>query len=385
MRVRNSILQLVPYQPGKPIEETQRELGLNHVVKLASNENPFGISPAVIARVKDCLSGLNRYPDASCHRLKVAMAQRLNVSPAELTFGNGSNELIDLLIRVLCLPAPDEISEHVPVGDHLRTDLVATFSGAFVAYEICAQAAGVGVLKAPLDKNYKFDLNQMLHFLDSEVGTRVRLLFLPNPNNPTGTYISQSELQGLLSRLQSHPNLVVVLDEAYLEYVRAEDFIDGLRCRQIFKRVAVLRTFSKVYGLAGLRLGALVADPELIGWIDRVRNLFNVSQIAQEAAVAALEDREFVAETLRKTWAGLDWITSQLDSLGLEWIPSQGNFVLFDTGREALSVYQALLKKGVILRPVASYGFPRHLRFTVGTPEENSFAILALRTVLGKA
>lgn len=367
MRVSEFIQTLKPYQPGKPISETKRELGLKEVIKLASNESPIGPSAKVLAAMRAALFEVNRYPDGSCFAMREAFAKAYSVAPEQLVFGNGSDEIVDRLVQVYCEPG----------------DAILTSQGAFVAYQISAQSSRVHSVFTPLRSDYRFDLSKMAEDLakDHAVGGKVRLVFLPNPNNPTGTYFTQSEFDQFM-RMAEKLDVYVVLDEAYSEFVRAKDFPHGLSNRQRYKNLLLLQTLSKVYGLAGVRVGVMVAPQEVCGFINRVRKPFNVNSIAQAASVAALDDKEHLHKVQELTWAGLDYFTEELTKMGLEFCPSQGNFVFFNSGRDGQSVFQEMLKRGVILRPVGGYGFPRHLRMSVGLESENRAAIQALRVVL---
>lgn len=366
MKFSNEIETLKPYKPGKPIAETQREFGLKEVVKLASNENPIGASKQVVSAIEKAALEIHRYPDASCYELKHAMAGYYGVSTEMMTFGNGSNELIDLLIRLYCDP---------------RKDKVLTSKGAFIAYKICSQVSRVETLEIPLSENLRFDLLALAKKLEADSGS-IRLVFIANPNNPTGTYVNESELIEFLDIAQKYENTLIVLDEAYNEFVRAKDYPQSLDLMKKYKNVASLRTLSKVYGIAGLRLGVLIAQPEVIGFIDRIRNPFNVNLLAQEAAKAAVADREYLKKSQQVNWEGLDYFYKEFSQMGLKYWESQGNFVLIDCERDSEEINLELLKLGLIVRPVKGYGLATHLRVSVGLPEENKFAVEAIKQVL---
>ncbi|NCN42233.1 histidinol-phosphate transaminase [bacterium] len=363
MKVAPEILSLVPYSPGKPISETKREYGLSDVVKLASNECPIGPSEKILAAMTKALQEINRYPDGSAYDLKRAMSKYLKVAPEKLVFGNGSNELIDLLIKVYCRP-----------GDAI---LISEYS--FIAYKISAQASSVEVVEIPAKAEMRFDLKAMAEFL--RVSDKVRLVFLPNPNNPTGVYFSQAEFKEFME-VAADKDVLVVLDEAYREFVRAESYPDGVAQMNTYDNVVVLRTMSKVFGLAGLRVGVLIAPESVTDLIHRVRNPFNVNSVAQAAVTAALSDSDHLKRVQVITWTGVEQIESYLKRQGLRFLPTQANFVLFDAGYEADLVFKELLKKGVILRPVSNYGLPTYLRWSVGLHEENEKAMKALTEVL---
>lgn len=366
MRVSREIQNLIPYTPGKPIEETKRELGLSEVYKLASNENPLGPSPKAVEAIKKALSEVHRYPDPSCYELKKAWERHHQVAPENIVFGNGSNELIDLLIRIFCEPG----------------ESILTSEAAFLAYGICARAARVNVRETPLAEGYKFDAKAIIEELKSAEKNKVRLLFIANPNNPTGTYLNEAELDSILKVAHENSEVLTIIDEAYVEFVRAKDYKQGLDFRQKYPRLCILSTMSKVFGMAGLRLGALVAPADVIDLVNRVRNPFNVNTLAQVAAVASFDDKEYLAQVQKTNWEGLDYFYHELEALGLPFARSEANFIFFDTLRDASEVYTALLRRGVIARPVKNYGFPRHLRLSVGLRKENEVAIKALKQVM---
>ncbi len=366
MRVSPEILNLVPYVPGKPIEETKREKGLTSVTKLASNESLLGASPLVKEAISKALVDLHRYPDAGSFELTKAFCQFYNVAPEQVIFGNGSNELIDLLIRVFCE----------------KDDAVLTSKGAFIAYKISTQAARIRFLETPLTDDYRYDLGAMAEILRTDKDHKVRLVFLANPNNPTGTYFSKSEWEQFMAVASQRPDLLVVLDEAYAEFVRAQDCPKGFEELKKYKNVALLRTFSKVYGLASLRLGALITDAAHAQWIHRIRNPFNVSGLAQVAGVAALKDQAFAKQVCELTWEGLDYLRTELTKRGFSVLPSEGNFLMFKTEFTAQNLYEEWLKRGIIVRPVKNYGWDHFLRISVGTREENQQAIKALDEIL---
>lgn len=367
MRISKEIESLIPYQPGKPISETQREFGLDKVIKLASNENPLGVSPKVVRALHSALDDLHRYPDPSCYELRQTLAKVWHVSRDKMVIGNGSNELIDLLIRIFCEPG----------------QAILTIESAFVAYEVCAQAARVRTVHAPLNRDYSGNLDLMADILRLKRDQqKIRLVFLPNPNNPTGSLIPTNKLLPFLEEFSNQDDLLVVLDEAYTEYIDQLHQIHGIDLQKQFPRLIVLRTLSKAYGLAGLRVGVLCGPSEVVDLLNRVRNPFNVNSLAQVAAVAAVLDSDFVRESVRVNKAGRDFLQERLKSWGLKFVPSQANFVFFDLDRDATEVFRELLKMGVILRPVKNYGFPTHLRMSIGLPQENQFALECLEKVL---
>ncbi len=356
MRISPELQNLVPYKPGKPISETQREYGLAKVVKLASNENPLGPSPKAVAAVQKALASTNLYPDPGHFQMREALSSKWNIPPHQLAFGNGSDELIDLLCRIYCEPGQS----------------ILTIPHAFAAYEISARANRARVLIS------EFDSLVETYFKNQET---VRIIFIPNPNNPTGLYFSEQQVTALCEALRDQ-EVLVVFDEAYNEFVRARDYVSSVSFFSRFNHVVVLRTFSKAYGLAGFRVGALIGPEETVEVYNRIRKPFNVNELAQVALVAALQDDDFMRKTQEVTWKGLDYFYNKLQQLGLPFFNSEGNFVLFDTLRDSSQVFEALLKRGIILRPVKNYGFPTHLRMSVGLSEENEAAIQALEEIL---
>lgn len=363
MKVHPEIAGLTPYQPGKPISETKRELGLSHVYKLASNESPIPPSEKVLSAVRAALTEINRYPDGACFEMRQAVAAYYGVPADWLMFSNGSDEAIDILVQIYCKP-----------GDSILTSV-----GAFSAYSISATSVRVATQYTPLTPDLRFDLKEMAAKLESDPS--IKFVFLPNPNNPTGTYFTASEFDAFMA-VAAKKDIFVVLDEAYVEFVRAKDYPRGLDYQKRFPNILLVRTMSKVFGLAAMRVGLLIAPPEVCDMFNRVRKPFNINSLAQVATVAALSDREHLEKIKQLTWNGLDYYYSELDKLGLKYWKSEANFVLFDCGRDSSEVFQSLLREGVILRPVKPYGFPTYMRMSVGLPEENAAAITALRKVL---
>lgn len=366
MKVSAEILNLIPYKPGKPISETQREYGLTEVVKLASNENPLGPSPKAIAAVQACLSDLNRYPDPSCYDLVQKISEKWNVPATQVAIGNGSNEIIDLLIRIFCEPG----------------DSILTSEAAFVAYQVCAQAARVKVRKVPLKADLTLNLKAIADDFFHHPTTKIKMIFIPNPNNPTGTLVGGAELDEFLIRLGNRDDVLLVFDEAYTEFVRDPNFREAAKFYKKYSNILVLKTFSKVYGMAGFRLGALLAPEYVLEYYNRVRNPFNVNEIAQVAGIAALDDIQFIGDTQKTVWDGMDYLGAEFKRLKIRFYPSQANFILFDTKRNSDQVHVNLLKKGMILRPVQNYGFKTLMRITVGRADENKKAIAAIEKML---
>jgi len=367
MKVSDEILKLVPYKAGKPIAETQREYGVEKVYKLASNENPLGPSPHALAVINDAAQALHRYPDPAGFELIRAVAKHWNLPPNWISIGNGSNEVIDLLIRIYCAPG----------------EFILQSAASFVAYAVCAQAARVRIQNIPLLPGFKTDIEGITQRLrERKEADSIRLVFIANPNNPTGTYVGWNQVDLYLKEFGNDPNVLTVFDEAYVEFVRASDYRSLMPEVQKYSSVAILRTFSKVHGLAGLRVGVLVAAPEVIDLYNRVRNPFNINEIGGKAATAALGDHDFMQKSVEHTWKSLDYFYEELNRLKLPFVPSQGNFVLFETKRDVRLLHEALLRRGIILRPVGNYGFNTLMRMSVGLEVENKAAVKALEEAL---
>lgn len=351
---------IAPYQAGKPIEELAREHGLrpDQIVKLASNENPLGMPASARAAIEATLAELGRYPDSNGFELKSALSRKLDVPADWITLGNGSNDILEAAAAVMLAPG--------------RSCVYAQHS--FAVYPLATQARGARAIVVAA-REYGHDLEAMLAAIEPDT----RLVFVANPNNPTGTFIGADAMAEFLARLPRQ--VVVVLDEAYNEYLP-----QGLRHPSIdwvrrFPNLLLSRSFSKAYGLAGLRVGYGVAQPELTDLLNRVRQPFNCNSLAQAAAVAALADEAFVARSVAVNREGMAQVTAAFDSLGLRYLPSFGNFVLVQVG-DGAGVYQGLLKRGVIVRPVGNYGLPQWLRVTIGLAGENDRFIAALREVM---
>ncbi|HEV8248109.1 MAG TPA: histidinol-phosphate transaminase [Polyangiaceae bacterium] len=356
--VSPSIESLVPYEGGKPVDELARELGVSGAIKLASNENALGPSPLAVEAMRAHLTEVHRYPDGAAFRLRQKIAAHHDVSMAEVIHGAGSNELLDLVVRTVTLA-----EHHIVFAEP-----------SFVVYRIAALSHGVSFTAVSL-RNLTHDLDAMA----AAVTPRTRVLFVANPNNPTGTYVSRQAVERLLREVP--PEVIIVMDEAYFEYGDAADYPDSLKLRGLRERLLVMRTFSKVYGLAALRVGYTIGPPELIDYMNRVRAPFNVSTLGQEAAIAALDDVAHVQKSVLHNRAERARLSAELERLGLKVAPSLANFVLVDVGRPARAVYDALLRKGVIVRPFAN--LPSSLRVTIGLKPENDRFLTALAEVLG--
>lgn len=359
--VKECIARIPAYEPGKPIEELERELGITGAIKLASNENPLGPSPKAMDAIRNALPVVHRYPDTHAFYLKEKLARKLGVTPDSIITGNGSDEIISLITQTFLLPG-----EEVIMGD-------PTFS----FYRIAVTAAGATEVQVPL-KQFGYDLPAMA----GAVSEKTKLVFINTPLNPTGTVIHQDAFEAFLQRMPE--DVILVMDEAYVEYVTDGSYPDMLKYVQAGKRMIVLRTFSKIYGLAGLRIGYGVADPYLIACLNKIRGPFNTNLLAQAAAAAALDDQDHVERTRAVNQEGLRYLHAELAKLGIEHHPTQANFFLIRIGRTAGRVYEALLHEGVIVRHMSDGALEEYLRVTVGLPAENERLIMALKKVLGK-
>jgi len=352
------IRDIAPYQPGKPISELERELGISNIIKLASNENPLGTSPRVADAIDHAVAELALYPDGNGFELKSALCRKFGLRMDQLVLGNGSNDVLELAARAFLYPG-----------------LSAVFSQhAFAVYPLVTQAMGARCIEVPA-KNFGHDLDAMLAAID----TTTRLVFIANPNNPTGTFIDGAVVESFIGKVPA--NVLVILDEAYTEYLPADKRPNSFAWLERFPNLIITRTFSKAYGLAGLRVGFAATNPSLADMMNRVRQPFNVNALAQAAALAALEDEDFLARSYALNQAGLTQLTQGFKRLGLEYIPSFGNFVSVRVG-SAAAVYQKLLRAGVIVRPVASYGMPEYLRVTTGLFDQNQKFLAALEAAL---
>ncbi len=345
------------YEPGRPLEDVARDLGLpgiEGIAKLASNEAPLGPSPKAVAAMRAAAARMHLYPDGYAHALRARLADRLGVGPDHLLFGNGSNELIELLFHALAAPGAEVVASEC----------------AFLVYKLVAAAFQIRFIEAPMR-----DLTHDLEAMAAAITPDTRLVFVANPNNPTGTRVANADLDRFIEGLPEH--VVVAVDEAYAELLDPEDQPDTLRHVRAGRPVVVLRTFSKTYGLAGLRLGYAIARPAGIQLLERFRQPFNVNAMAQAAAVAALEDEAFLEETRRTVREGRAWMERALHEAGFETVPSEANFLLVKTGA-GRETFQALMRERIIVRPLDAYGLPDHIRVTIGRPEENRRFVEAL-------
>jgi len=357
---------LQPYLPGKPVAELEREYGISNAVKLASNENPYGPGPLAMAAAREALQDLSRYPEGSAWLLAGKLAEKHRLDRDCITLGNGSNDVLDIIARVFLTPVHEAVFSQY----------------AFAVYPIAVQAAGAQArIAAAHDGSNGPAWGHDLDAMAGLVGPDTRLVFIANPNNPTGTWLQSEELEAFIANLPSH--VMVIVDEAYFEYVDKPSYPDASAWLARFPNLIVTRTFSKAYGLAGLRVGYALSHPEVAGLLNRVRQPFNVNTVAQAAAAAALDDDAYLQQSIRRNREGMAQLLAGFGKLGLAYIESAGNFVAVCTGQgSGLAHYEALLQKGIIVRPVANYGMPDHLRITVGRADENARLLAALEQVL---
>ena len=356
------IRSIAPYQPGKPIAELARELGIHpdKIIKLASNENPLGVSPLAMRAIQAAIADLARYPDGNGFELKQALCKRYGVEMAQIVLGNGSNDVLNAAARAFLTPSSEAVySQH-----------------AFAIYALEIQYTGAAGVEAPA-REFAHDLTAML----AAITARTRMIFIANPNNPTGTLAGAAELHGFLRKVP--PQIIVVLDEAYNEYIPDALKSDSLAWLAEFPNLIVTRTFSKAYGLAGLRVGYAFAHPDVADLMNRVRQPFNVNSISLAAAAAGLDDREFVRRSFELNQAGMRQLTAGLTRLGIDYIPSAGNFVSINV-KDGAAVFQRLLKRGVIVRPIGAYGMPAYLRVSIGLESENQRFLDALAQSLAE-
>jgi len=357
--VPDYIKTLNAYEPGKPVEEVKRELGIKSCIKMASNENPLGPSPLAMRSIAASAKKAHFYPEGDCFYLRQKAIKQFGVKSEELLFGNGSNELIELLIR--CLVRRDD---NIVISQH-----------AFLVYRLVAQGVGAVVREAPA-KNYGHDLDAMAAL----VNDRTRLVFIANPNNPTGTYNDKDSLVRFLKKV---PNVPVIMDEAYYEYAGAKDYPQTMELRKQFPNIFILRTFSKIYGLAGLRIGYGIGDPSIVQYLNRLRQPFNVNLVAQNAALAALGDTAHMKKSLKANRDGKKFLYSRLKKEGIEFLPTEANFILLKVGK-GREVFQAMMRLGVVVRPMDAYGLPEFIRVTVDKEANNRRFMSALLKSLGR-
>jgi histidinol-phosphate aminotransferase len=356
--IKPHIRELAPYEPGKPMEELERELGIRESIKLASNENPLGASPMAVEAMRNALNEVNRYPDGASFALRAALSARLGVDENQLVFGCGGDEILELIAKTVIGPG-DEVVYPWP---------------SFAMYPIVIRGMGAKGVPVPLNRDFVHDLDAMA----DAVTEKTRLVMLCNPNNPTGTSVGAEAFERFVAALPA--DVILAIDEAYFEFVRRPDFPDAIALLSDRPGTLVLRTFSKIYGLAGIRIGYGICDAGFASYLERARHPFNVNRLAEVAALAALDDEEHVRRTLEVNGAGIEYLTDELGKMGIETWPTDANFILARTGE---GVFDALLRKGVIVRPMKGFGLTEHVRISIGLPEENERLIKALVEIRG--
>lgn len=357
--VKKNILTVKPYLPGKPIDEVKRELGLRDVIKLASNENPYGPSAKVYRAIVEAAKDVNRYPDGNCYYLRQELARQLDVMPNQLIFGNGSDEIIVLAARAFA-------------GEG---DEVVIARPSFLIYEIASRISGAAIKLVAL-KNFRYDLEGM----KKAITKKTKIIFIGNPDNPAGTYVTQKQVEDFLKGIRR--NILVFIDEAYFEFVKKDDYPDTIALLKRYKNIITTRTFSKMYGLAGLRVGYGMADSELISLLDRVREPFNINSLAQAAALACLRNKNYYRKLLKIINGQRKYLYRCFKDMGLPFVDSVTNFILLDVGRNSMDASQQLLKKGVIVRDMGFWGLDTYIRVTIGTPRENQKFVKVLKETL---
>lgn len=354
------VKSLSPYQAGKPIEELERELGISNIIKLASNENPFGFPESAKQAIINQLNDLTRYPDANGFELKAAISKKFGVQANQITLGNGSNDLLELFA-------------HTFAGEQ---DEIIYSQYAFIVYPLVTKAINAVAREIPA-KNWGHDLEAFL----AAVNEKTKLIFIANPNNPTGNFLTEAEIDAFLAKVPA--NVIVVLDEAYTEFTDASERVDSFGLLAKYPNLIVSRSLSKAYGLAGLRIGYAVSNAEIADLLNRVRQPFNCNSLALASAIAVMNDDAFVEKVAENNRQEMQRYEAFCQGQGLDYIPSKGNFITIDFKRPAAPIYEALLREGVIVRPIAGYGMPNHLRISIGLPAENDRLFAALVKVLG--
>ncbi|HGO5854800.1 TPA: histidinol-phosphate transaminase [Mannheimia haemolytica] len=353
------VKSLSPYQAGKPIEELERELGIQNIIKLASNENPFGFPESAKKAILNQLDDLTRYPDSNGFELKTTIAQKFGVQANQITLGNGSNDLLELFAHTFAA----------------EQDEIIYSQYAFIVYPLVTKAINAVAREIPA-KNWGHDLDAFL----AAITEKTKLIFIANPNNPTGNFLTQAEIEGFLAKVPA--NVIVVLDEAYTEFTAPQERVDSFGLSAKYPNLIVSRSLSKAYGLAGLRIGYAVSNPEIADLLNRVRQPFNCNSLALASAIAVMNDDEFVKKVAENNRLEMARYEAFCQANGLKYIPSKGNFITIDFKRPAAPIYEALLREGVIVRPIAGYGMPNHLRISIGLPQENERFFTALLKVL---
>ena len=361
-RVRDNVKGMKKYKPGKGIKEVKKEYGLDRVIKMASNENPLGHSEQVLNCLQESACNFHQYPDSNCNQLKNCLADFYNINKEKLFLGNGSDEIIDHIMTVF-----------VEKGDE-----VILADPSFIKYKLAVQASGGISKEIPLTEDYRHDLDRMAE----AVTEKTKVIFICDPNNPTGTTVGRKKLLDFIDEVPS--DILLVVDQAYYEYVTETDYFKGLELIDQYSNLILLRTFSKIYGMAGFRVGYGIANPQLVELLNRVRSPFNVNKVAQIAAVAALNDQQHVKNSRDCNEKGKNYLYNSLDELGLQYIPTQGNFMLINTEQNAVKVFEKLMQQGVIVRPGNIFGLPTWIRVTIGQKEDNQEFIKQLKNIISK-
>ncbi|MCD6219734.1 histidinol-phosphate transaminase [Candidatus Calescamantes bacterium] len=357
--IRKDVVDLIPYEPGKPVEEVKRELGLKEVIKLASNENVLGPSPLAVKALKSSLHRIHLYPDGGGYYLRKKLASKYGLDISQVLLGNGSDEIIRMIVETFLNPGEE----------------VITGEPAFIIYKMACKSMGGKCITVPL-RDFTVDLSRMAE----KITKKTKLIFIANPNNPTGTMVTEEEVEKFLQSVP--PGVIVVFDEAYYEYIERKDFPDNVKRVKRGELVLVLRTFSKIYGLAGLRIGYCLARKDVITALNRVRQPFNTNSLAQTAAISALDDEEHIRKSREMVKEGKEYLYGEFKKIGLEFVPSETNFVLVKVNKNGREVFQELMKRGIIVRAMDGYGLCDWIRVTIGTLEENKKFIQSLARVL---
>lgn len=360
VKARDVLNSIAPYVPGKPIDEVKRELGLQKVIKLASNENPLGCSPKAKEAMLEVMNAPSLYPDPNCTELRNKLAQRMKLKPTQLFFGAGSDGIIEMIPKAFINPGDESIMA----------------CPSFPLYRTNTRLAGGICIEIPLDANHCFDLDAMA----SKINSKTKMVWLCNPNNPTGTMFTKKQQDAFLKKIPH--NVLVVLDEAYYEYVTRDDYPESLELLDIYDNIIILRTFSKIYGLASARIGYAIANEKIIAHLEKVRSPFNVSSYAQAAAAASLEDEEFKKLSYSTNQQTKEYLYQAFNQLGLNYLPSETNFIMVDTQKDSQQVFRSLLQQGIIVRPGKNFGMDTWLRVTIGTKEECEAFIEALKPII---
>jgi len=358
-KARPEIFTLKPYIPGKPIEEVKRELGIDDIIKMASNENPMGASPKAIKAIGEVLKQIHLYPDANCFYLKEKLSSYLGVPTDSLLIGNGSDELLKLIAETFLSPS----------------DKVIFADPSFVEYEFTAKIMGAECIAVPL-VDFKYDTDSIL----KEIDEKTKIVYICNPNNPTGTVLTEKEIDEFMAKISD--DILVIFDEAYYEFANDPEFKSGLKFINQNKNVIVLRTFSKIYGLAALRIGYAITTQEIAAAVERVTEPFNVNMLAQVGAAAALDDIEHIKNTHEENTRGKNFLYQEFTEMGLKFVKTEANFIFVDTGKDSKEVFEKLMQKGIIIRPGFVFGYPTFIRVTIGSEEENKRFIDSLKLVL---